>query len=109
MEPFPRKQLQQEHLFFFLQCAFYSIFLCRRNGFRQEPLNFAVMDFWRFWVVHLWVEDFLELFTTIMVAYIYVLHGSGPIRLRPASRIVYLDIILYSIGGVIGTMHRLYF
>ena len=28
------------------------------------------MDFWRFWVVHLWVEDFLELFTTIMVAYI---------------------------------------
>ena len=37
--------------------------------------NFAVMDFWRFWVVHLWVEDFLELFTTIMVAYIFVLLG----------------------------------
>jgi len=36
-----------------------------------KSVNFAVMDFWRFWVVHLWVEDFLELFTTIMVAYIY--------------------------------------
>ncbi|MDX9974673.1 MAG: cbb3-type cytochrome c oxidase subunit I, partial [FCB group bacterium] len=69
--------------------------------------NFAVMDFWRFWVVHLWVEDFLELFTTIMVAYIFVL--LGVVRTTTATRVVYLDIILYSIGGVIGTMHHLYF
>jgi nitric oxide reductase subunit B len=65
------------------------------------------MDFWRFWVVHLWVEDFLELFTTIMVAYIFVL--LGVVRARVATTIVYLDIILYSVGGVIGTMHHLYF
>jgi nitric oxide reductase subunit B len=69
--------------------------------------NFAVIDFWRFWVVHLWVEDFLELFTTIMVAYMFVLLGA--VRPRVATTIIYLDIILYSIGGVIGTMHHLYF
>jgi nitric oxide reductase subunit B len=69
--------------------------------------NFAIMDFWRFWVVHLWVEDFLELFTTIMVAYIFVL--LGVVRPATATRVVYLDIILYSIGGVIGTMHHVYF
>jgi nitric oxide reductase subunit B len=69
--------------------------------------NFAVVDFWRFWVVHLWVEDFLELFTTVMVAYIFVL--LGVVRTVTATRVVYLDIILYSIGGVIGTMHHLYF
>jgi nitric oxide reductase subunit B len=69
--------------------------------------NFAVTDFWRFWVVHLWVEDFLELFTTIMVAYIFVLMGA--VRETTATRVVYLDIILYSVGGVIGTMHHLYF
>ncbi|MHB9134193.1 MAG: nitric-oxide reductase large subunit [Armatimonadota bacterium] len=69
--------------------------------------NFAVMNFWRFWVVHLWVEDFLELFTTIMVAYIFVL--LGVVRSTTATRVVYLDIILYSVGGVIGTMHHLYF
>ncbi len=69
--------------------------------------SYAVVDFWRFWVVHLWVEDFLELFTTIMVAYIFVqLHV---VRLKVALTIVYLDIILYSVGGVIGTMHHLYF
>ncbi len=72
-----------------------------------KNVNFAVMDFWRFWVVHLWVEDFLELFTTIMVAYIFVL--LGVVRPTTATRVVYLDIILYSIGGVIGTMHHLYF
>jgi nitric oxide reductase subunit B len=69
--------------------------------------NFAVMDFWRFWVVHLWVEDFLELFTTIMVAYIFVL--LGVVRLATATRVVYLDVVLYSVGGVVGTMHHLYF
>lgn len=73
----------------------------------QKASTFAVVDFWRFWVVHLWVEDFLELFTTIMVAYIFVL--LGVVRATTATRVVYLDIILYSIGGVIGTMHHLYF
>jgi nitric oxide reductase subunit B len=69
--------------------------------------NFAVMDFWRFWVVHLWVEDFLELFTTITVAYIFVL--LGVVHPKTATRLIYLDIILYSIGGVVGTMHHMYF
>ncbi len=69
--------------------------------------GFVVTDFWRFWVVHLWVEDFLELFTTVVVAYMFVLLGM--VRRETALRVVYLDIILYSIGGVIGTMHHLYF
>ena len=69
--------------------------------------NYAVTDFWRFWVVHLWVEDFLELFTTIMVAYIFV--QLGVVRTWVAATVIYLDVILYSIGGVIGTMHHLYF
>ena len=72
-----------------------------------KNVNFAVADFWRFWVVHLWVEDFLELFTTIMVAYVFVL--LGVVRRKAATTVIYLDIILYSVGGVIGTMHHLYF
>jgi nitric oxide reductase subunit B len=72
-----------------------------------KDVNFTIMDFWRFWVVHLWVEDFLELFTTVMVAYIFVM--LGVVQKTVATRVVYLDVILYSIGGVIGTMHHLYF
>lgn len=69
--------------------------------------HLTVADFWRFWVVHLWVEDFLELFTTVMVAYIFVM--LGVVRRQIALGIIFLDVILYSAGGVIGTMHHLYF
>jgi nitric oxide reductase subunit B len=57
--------------------------------------------------VHLWVEDFLEIFTTVLVAYIFVM--LGVVRERVALKVIYLDILLHSAGGVIGTMHHLYF
>lgn len=92
-------------LFFFSGLAipaFYAVGLLAKS---DTP--FAVADFWRFWVVHLWVEDFLELFTTVMVAYIFVL--LGVVRPKIALGIIFLDIILYSAGGIVGTMHHLYF
>ncbi|HEX2895711.1 MAG TPA: cbb3-type cytochrome c oxidase subunit I [Marmoricola sp.] len=82
--------------------AFYAVGLLAGT-----ETKFTVADFWRFWVVHLWVEDFLELFTTVMVAYIFVM--LGVVRERIALGIILLDVILYSAGGVIGTMHHLYF
>jgi nitric oxide reductase subunit B len=82
--------------------AFYAVGLLARTG-----QHFTVNEFWRFWVVHLWVEDFLELFTTVMVAYMFVL--LGVVREKVALAVIFLDIILYSAGGVIGTMHHLYF
>ncbi len=106
-----RGRLAREHkgnmpwLFFFSALsipAFYAVGLLAR-----PDSHFTTTDFWRFWVVHLWVEDFLELFTTIMVAYIFVL--LGVVHERVALTMVYLDIVLYSVGGVIGTMHHVYF
>ena len=82
--------------------AFYAVCLLA-----SPHASFVVNDFWRFWVVHLWVEDFLELFTTVVVAYMFVV--LGVVREATALRVIYLDIILYSLGGVIGTMHHLYF
>jgi nitric oxide reductase subunit B len=106
-----RKRLAAEHpgnmpwLFFLAACAipaFYAVGLIARTGD-----NFTTTEFWRFWVVHLWVEDFLELFTTVMVAYMFVL--LGVVREKVALTVVFLDIVLYSIGGIVGTMHHLYF
>jgi nitric oxide reductase subunit B len=106
-----RKRLRRETvgnmpwLFFLAACAipaFYAVGLIARTGD-----NFTVTEFWRFWVVHLWVEDFLELFTTVMVAYMFVL--LGVVREKIALTVVFLDIVLYSVGGVVGTMHHLYF
>jgi len=92
-------------LFFFSALsipAFYAV------GLLAHPAqHFTTTEFWRFWVVHLWVEDFLELFTTILVAYLFVL--LGVVHERTALRMIYLDVILYSAGGIVGTMHHVYF
>ncbi len=106
-----RGRLSGEHLgnlpwlFFFSALsipAFYAVGLLAR-----PTSHFTTTDFWRFWVVHLWVEDFLELFTTIVVAYLFVL--LGVVQERVALSMVYLDVVLYSAGGMIGTMHHVYF
>ena len=106
-----RGRLRGEHrgnmpwLFFFSALAlpaFYAVGLLAHPG-----AHFTATDFWRFWVVHLWVEDFLELFTTVMVAYVFVF--LGVVEEKIALRVIYLDIILYSVGGMIGSMHHLYF
>ena len=106
-----RGRLKNEHvanmpwLFMFSALAipaFYAVGMMART-----TTHLSVAEFWRFWVVHLWVEDFLELFTTVMVAYFFVL--MGVVREKIALGIIYMDIILYSAGGVIGTMHHLYF
>ena len=106
-----RTRLREDHpgnmpwLFFLAACAipaFYAVGLLA-----QTSDDFTITEFWRFWVVHLWVEDFLEIFTTVMVAYMFVL--LGVVRERVALTVILLDIALYSIGGVVGTMHHLYF
>jgi nitric oxide reductase subunit B len=68
--------------------------------------HFSVVDTWRFWIIHLWVEGFFELFVTIMVATIFF--RLGVISRLTAARVVYLDAILYLGSGIIGTGHHWY-
>jgi nitric oxide reductase subunit B len=69
--------------------------------------NFAVIDNWRFWIIHLWVEGFFELFATVLVAVMF--HQLELVTTRTATRLVYLDAILYLAGGIVGTGHHWYF
>jgi len=69
--------------------------------------NFAVIDNWRFWIIHLWVEGFFELFATVLVAIMF--RHMGLVSTRTATRLVYLDAILFLSGGIIGTGHHWYF
>ena len=69
--------------------------------------NFAVIDNWRFWIIHLWVEGFFELFATVLVAVMFVVLGL--VTARTATRVIYLDAILYLTGGIVGTGHHWYF
>lgn len=68
--------------------------------------NFSVVDNWRFWIIHLWVEGFFELFVTVMVAVMFF--QLGLITHLTAARVVYLDAILYLGSGIVGTGHHWY-
>ncbi|TAL76349.1 MAG: nitric-oxide reductase large subunit [Burkholderiaceae bacterium] len=69
--------------------------------------NFTVVDTWRFWIIHLWVEGFFEFFATTVVA--LTLYQLGLTQRNTALRVIYLDAILYFLGGLIGTGHHWYF
>jgi nitric oxide reductase subunit B len=69
--------------------------------------NFTVVDTWRFWIIHLWVEGFFEFFATTIVALTF--YQLGITRRNVALRVIYLDAILYFLGGLIGTGHHWYF
>jgi nitric oxide reductase subunit B len=75
--------------------------------FYGPDTNFAVIDNWRFWIIHLWVEGFFEIFATVPVAIMF--HQMGVVSARTATRLIYLDAILYLTGGIIGTGHHWYF
>lgn len=69
--------------------------------------NYTVVDTWRFWIIHLWVEGYFEFFATTVVALTF--YQLGLTRRNVALRVIYLDAILYFGGGVIGTGHHWYF
>jgi nitric oxide reductase subunit B len=75
--------------------------------FFDSTTHWSIVDTWRFWIIHLWVEGFFEFFVTVLVA--VILSGLGVVTRITAIRVIYLDAILYFGGGLIGTGHHWYF
>ncbi len=69
--------------------------------------HLSIMEFWRWWVVHLWVEGFFEVFATVTLAFIFV--TLGLIKPRSATKGSLLSTSIFLLGGVPGTFHHLYF
>ena len=74
--------------------------------FFTSTSHFTVVDNWRFWIIHLWVEGFFELFVTTMVAVLF--YKLGMVTRLTATRVIYLDAILFLGGGITGTAHHWY-
>jgi len=72
---------------------------------RQTHLSIA--EYWRWWVVHLWVEGFFEVFATVAIAFLFV--RMQLIRASIATSSVLFSTIVFLSGGIIGTFHHLYF
>jgi nitric oxide reductase subunit B len=69
--------------------------------------NLAVAEYWRWWVVHLWVEGFFEVFATVVIAFLFA--RLRLITLRTAGEASLLSATIFLSGGIIGTAHHLYF
>ena len=69
--------------------------------------NLSVVEYWRWWVVHLWVEGFFEVFATVVIAFMF--SRLGIINATSAARASLLTGAIYLSGGIIGTCHHLYF
>ena len=64
------------------------------------------MEYWRWWVVHLWVEGVFEVFATAIVSALLV--RMGLVRVSVATTSVLVATIIFLGGGVLGTFHHLY-
>ncbi len=72
---------------------------------RHSPLS--MIEYFRWWVVHLWVEGFFEVFATAVIALIFA--GLGLVRARAANTAVVFSTAVFLTGGILGTLHHLYF
>jgi nitric oxide reductase subunit B len=83
-----------------------AVFYMAALGYGRRT-NLAMAEYWRWWVVHLWVEGFFEVFATVVIAFLF-----ARLRLvgtRMAAEASLLSATIFLSGGIIGTLHHLYF
>ena len=71
-----------------------------------QHTHYSMVEYWRWWLVHLWVEGFFEVFATAVVALIFT--NLGLVRAESANRAIIAETIVFLFGGILGTLHHLY-
>lgn len=108
MWPAFRKQEEGRHLLAMFLIASLAIALFYGAGLMWgRQTNLAVIEYWRWWVVHLWVEGFFEVFATVVIAFLFT--RMGLLRAATATAAVLFSTIIFLSGGILGTFHHLYF
>jgi nitric oxide reductase subunit B len=69
--------------------------------------NLAIAEYWRWWVVHLWVEGFFEVFAVVVTAFLFV--RMKIVKVNTATISVLFTTVVFLTGGILGTFHHLYF
>jgi nitric oxide reductase subunit B len=101
------KQTQTRSLLFLVVVATVAIGLLFGAGLLYgRTTHISIMEYWRWWVVHLWVEGVFEVFATAIVSALLV--RMGLVRISVATTSVMLATIIFLGGGVLGTFHHLY-
>jgi nitric oxide reductase subunit B len=69
--------------------------------------HLVTAEYWRWWVVHLWVEGFFEVFATVVIAFLFT--RLKLIEIRTATKAALFSTTIFLSGGIVGTFHHLYF
>lgn len=106
--PALRKSGEQKQLVTLLAVASAAIALFYGAGLTWgHHTHISMVEYWRWWVVHLWVEGFFEVFATTVIAFFFMRLGLVKPGIAAASALLSATIFLS--GGIIGTCHHLYF
>ena len=108
LAPAIRRRGADRHLLLLLLLSSAGVALLFGAGFLyHRDSHLTVAEYWRWWVVHLWVEGVFEVFATAWVAWAFV-HMK---LLRPSTAAIYVmfSAMIFLGGGVLGTFHHLYF
>ncbi|MBK5195098.1 MAG: nitric-oxide reductase large subunit [Proteiniphilum sp.] len=106
--PVIRKKTSEKGLLilFLISCAAIALFYGAGLMWGRTT-NLAVAEYWRWWVVHLWVEGFFEVFATVVAAFLFT--RMGLLRIKSATNNVLFATVIFLTGGILGTFHHLYF
>jgi len=108
LRPALRKEGEQRQLVALLAVATTAIALFYGAGLTWgQHTHLTEVEYWRWWVVHLWVEGFFEVFATTVIAFIFM--RLNLIKPGIAAAAALLSATIFLSGGIIGTCHHLYF
>ncbi|MGE5672642.1 MAG: nitric-oxide reductase large subunit [Mycobacterium leprae] len=107
MWPAFRKPGEANLLGLFLLSSFAIALLYGSALMWGRQTNLAIAEYWRWWVVHLWVEGFFEVFATVVIAFLFT--RMGLLKTAVATGSVLFSTTIFLAGGIIGTFHHLYF
>ncbi|MBD3629131.1 nitric-oxide reductase large subunit [Cyclobacterium sp.] len=108
MIPVFKSNTNEKHLLtmFLISCAAIALFFAAGLMWGRQT-NLAIAEYWRWWVVHLWVEGFFEVFATVVAAFLFT--RMGLLHIKSASTAVIFATVIFLAGGILGTFHHLYF
>jgi nitric oxide reductase subunit B len=93
-------------ILFFIASAAIALFYAAGLMWDRQT-NLAIAEYWRWWVVHLWVEGFFEVFAAVVMAFLFV--RLQLVKTTTATTVVLFTTIIFLSGGILGTFHHLYF
>ncbi|MDN5388019.1 MULTISPECIES: nitric-oxide reductase large subunit [Bacillus] len=75
--------------------------------FFNPGTNITMSDFWRWWIIHLWVEGIFEVFAVVVIGFLLV--QMNLVTKKSTVRTLYFQLTILLGSGVIGIGHHYYY